>query len=38
YRAWIQWTCGIVQSLLYADFFYLYLKARANGKKLVLPG
>mmetsp|Transcript_3263 Transcript_3263/g.6191 ORF Transcript_3263/g.6191 Transcript_3263/m.6191 type:complete len:218 (+) Transcript_3263:33-686(+) len=31
YRAWIVWVAGIVQTALYADFFYYYTKSRLAG-------
>jgi len=31
------WVCGLVQTLLYADFFYYYIDARRKGQALVLP-
>eukprot|EP01103_Thecamoeba_quadrilineata_P006471 TRINITY_DN16197_c0_g1_i1.p1 TRINITY_DN16197_c0_g1~~TRINITY_DN16197_c0_g1_i1.p1 ORF type:complete len:225 (+),score=12.52 TRINITY_DN16197_c0_g1_i1:32-676(+) len=34
---WIVWISGVVQTLLYADFFYYYLKSKINKTKLVLP-
>lgn len=34
---WLAWTCGIVQTLLYADFFYYYVASKRSGKKLRLP-
>ena len=27
YRAYIAWTCGVIQTALFADFFYHYVKA-----------
>jgi ER lumen protein retaining receptor len=30
YRQWITWIAGIVQTALYADFFYYYLKRFAQ--------
>lgn len=26
YRQWLAWTAGVVQTVLYADFFYHYIK------------
>eukprot|EP00897_Mesotaenium_endlicherianum_P002313 jgi/Mesen1/2109/ME000151S01372 len=37
YRQWIVWISGIVQTALYADFFYYYLKSWKNNEKLHLP-
>lgn len=34
---WVVYFCGVLQTLLYADFFYYYLKAKANGSKFSLP-
>ena len=31
------YVCGIVQTALYVDFFYYYLKSRWYGQKIVLP-
>ncbi|CBZ56441.1 putative endoplasmic reticulum retention receptor [Neospora caninum Liverpool] len=33
----VSWVGGVVQTLLYADFFYYYVHARWYGHKLVLP-
>ena len=33
----IAWVSGIVQTLLYIDFFYYYIKAVSVGKNMVLP-
>lgn len=33
----IVWVSGVVQTLLYLDFFYYYLKSIWYGRKLVLP-
>mmetsp|Transcript_38313 Transcript_38313/g.90621 ORF Transcript_38313/g.90621 Transcript_38313/m.90621 type:complete len:228 (-) Transcript_38313:81-764(-) len=32
------WTAGVVQTLLYADFFYYYIVAVKEGSKFQLPG
>mmetsp|Transcript_32000 Transcript_32000/g.75397 ORF Transcript_32000/g.75397 Transcript_32000/m.75397 type:complete len:228 (+) Transcript_32000:199-882(+) len=32
------WTAGVVQTLLYADFFYYYFLALKEGSKFQLPG
>mmetsp|Transcript_32565 Transcript_32565/g.70311 ORF Transcript_32565/g.70311 Transcript_32565/m.70311 type:complete len:216 (-) Transcript_32565:143-790(-) len=37
YSAWIVWLSGLVQTALYADFFYYYLQAWKQSKKLQLP-
>lgn len=37
YRDWIVWVSGMVQTIVYADFFYYYIKARTLGKKMSLP-
>ncbi|CAN1131115.1 ER lumen protein-retaining receptor B [Linum perenne] len=37
YIHWITWISGIVQTLLYADFFYYYFQSWKNNKKLQLP-
>ncbi|GJN13066.1 hypothetical protein PR202_ga31399 [Eleusine coracana subsp. coracana] len=34
---WISWVAGIVQTLLYADFFYYYIMSWKNNVKLELP-
>jgi len=34
---WIVYICGVIQTLLYADFFYYYLKSKARGGKFSLP-
>lgn len=34
---WVVYFCGVLQTLLYADFFYYYLKAKASGSKFSLP-
>jgi hypothetical protein len=31
------WVAGIVQTLLYADFFYYYIMSWKNNVKLELP-
>jgi ER lumen protein retaining receptor len=33
----VVWVSGIVQTLIYADFFYYYIDARRRGQSLVLP-
>lgn len=37
YKQWIVWISGIVQTILYVDFFYYYLKSWKNNEKLALP-
>lgn len=37
YRQYIVWTAGTVQTLLYADFFYYYIKSRLANKAMTLP-
>ncbi|WOL17081.1 ER lumen protein-retaining receptor A [Canna indica] len=37
YSAWITWIAGIVQTALYADFFYYYFISWKNNAKLQLP-
>ncbi|KAK9826479.1 hypothetical protein WJX81_003460 [Elliptochloris bilobata] len=37
YRQWIVWVSGLVQTALYLDFFYYYILAWKNNKKLSLP-
>jgi ER lumen protein retaining receptor len=37
YRQWIVWTSGVLQTALYADFFYYYFLCWKNNKKLQLP-
>lgn len=34
---WITWIAGIVQTLLYADFFYYYINSVKNNVRLQLP-
>ncbi|KAL7105783.1 hypothetical protein ACP275_07G067100 [Erythranthe tilingii] len=34
---WITWISGLVQTLLYADFFYYYFQSWKNNVKLELP-
>ncbi len=31
------WTSGIVQTIIYLDFFYYYVKSWRNNEKLALP-
>lgn len=37
YSDWIVWISGVVQTVLYLDFFYYYVKCRMEGKKMTLP-
>jgi ER lumen protein retaining receptor len=37
YRQWIVWLSGVLQTLLYLDFFYYYIRAWRNNQKLSLP-
>jgi ER lumen protein retaining receptor len=37
YKQWIVWISGIVQTILYIDFFYYYIKSWKNNEKLSLP-
>lgn len=37
YRQWIVWISGLVQTVLYADFFYYYIISWKNNKRLYLP-
>ncbi|GAB4858186.1 endoplasmic reticulum retention protein [Ancistrocladus abbreviatus] len=34
---WIAWISGVVQTVLYADFFYYYIKSWKNQERLKLP-
>ncbi|KAG1659893.1 hypothetical protein FOA52_006599 [Chlamydomonas sp. UWO 241] len=34
---YIVWVSGVVQTIIFADFFYYYLTSWRNNKKLVLP-
>jgi ER lumen protein retaining receptor len=34
---WVVYFCGVLQTLLYADFFYYYFLAKAKGGKFTLP-
>ncbi|KAJ8646159.1 hypothetical protein MRB53_007907 [Persea americana] len=34
---WITWISGLVQTLLYADFFYYYINSWKNNVRLQLP-
>uniref|UniRef100_A0A0D6QSA4 ER lumen protein-retaining receptor n=1 Tax=Araucaria cunninghamii TaxID=56994 RepID=A0A0D6QSA4_ARACU len=37
YFRWIPWVSGLIQTALYADFFYYYFKSWKNNEKLQLP-
>jgi len=37
YSQWIVWLSGLVQTALYIDFFYYYIQAWRQSKKLQLP-
>eukprot|EP00455_Lapot_gusevi_P015736 TRINITY_DN1800_c0_g2_i2.p1 TRINITY_DN1800_c0_g2~~TRINITY_DN1800_c0_g2_i2.p1 ORF type:complete len:221 (+),score=54.37 TRINITY_DN1800_c0_g2_i2:85-747(+) len=37
YRNWIVWVAGTIQTLMYCDFFYYYVKGKLEGKRVVLP-
>lgn len=37
YKQYIAWVSGIIQTILYADFFYYYVKSWKNNQKLALP-
>jgi len=37
YVNWVGWIGGLVQTGLYADFFYYYAKSKWYGNKLILP-
>ncbi|KAG7357487.1 ER lumen protein retaining receptor [Nitzschia inconspicua] len=34
---WLTYICGIIQTILYADFFYYYIKSKRKGGKFSLP-
>jgi ER lumen protein retaining receptor len=34
---WVVYFCGVLQTLLYADFFYYYFKSKKSGGKFTLP-
>ncbi|CAB9509984.1 lumen protein-retaining receptor [Seminavis robusta] len=34
---WIVYACGVLQTLLYVDFFYYYFKSKKKGGKFKLP-
>lgn len=37
YRQWIVWVSGAIQTAVYCDFFYYYLKSWHNNERLSLP-
>ena len=39
YHAWIPWVAGVIQTLLYADFFYYFYHCRIKlgMKNVILP-
>lgn len=37
YRQWLVWTSGVIQTALYADFFYYYIECWKSNKRLQLP-
>lgn len=37
YRQWIVWVSGVVQTLIYLDFFYYYIRSWRNNENLSLP-
>jgi len=37
YSQWIVWTSGAVQTILFLDFFYYYLKGQIKGQAIALP-
>jgi len=37
YVNWVGWIGGLVQTVLYADFFYYYAMSKWYGNKLILP-
>lgn len=37
YSDWIVWVAGIIQTVLYLDFFYYYIKCKIDGKRMALP-
>merc|ERR1711865_1114933 len=34
---WVVYLCGVLQTLLYADFFYYYFKSKSKGGRFRLP-
>jgi ER lumen protein retaining receptor len=37
HHQWIAYLCGLVQTGLYSDFIYLFVKSKARGEKISLP-
>lgn len=37
YVRWIVWIPGLIQTVLYLDFFYYYLQSRWYGTPMTLP-
>lgn len=37
YRQWIAWITGIIQTIIYCDFFYYYIQSKYYGKDFTLP-
>ena len=37
YQDWIVWISGFIQSALYGDFFYYYIKCKYYGEGVKLP-
>eukprot|EP01043_Picozoa_sp_COSAG02_P117586 COSAG02_NODE_54111_length_298_cov_0.522613_1_plen_82_part_10 len=37
YSDWIVWVAGIIQTVLYLDFFDYYIKCKLVGKPMALP-
>jgi len=37
YSNWISWIAGVVQTVIYCDFFYYYAIAKFTGQKMSLP-
>lgn len=37
YREWRVWLSGVLQTVIYLDFFYYYIKSWRNNEKLHLP-
>jgi ER lumen protein retaining receptor len=37
YRQWIVWVAGLVQTIIYLDFFYYYARSLIEKRKMALP-
>ena len=37
YSNWISWSAGLLQTVIYCDFFYYYALAKLTGQKMSLP-